>query len=249
METLKNRFIIVVFAVIAVFSINSCATEKAATAPDAKEPVKKAAPAEPTKKVEAPKPAEPEPAKKAEPAAKPSAKATEKAPAAKAPQIDPSQAIFLDSTGQVAGTGDPTKVVGAAEKAGMAPHPMALELSQLPKDKYGLIDWAKVVKEGKIKPRESLEPDAVVMQPFDMNVVIKTKSASMEDVVFPHWIHTYWFNCTNCHPAIFNMKAGGNPDMTMAKIAAGQYCGRCHDRVAFPLTDCQRCHVRPKGAK
>ena len=131
----------------------------------------------------------------------------------------------------------------------MAAHPMALELANLPKDKYGLIDWAAIVKEGKIKPWESLDPNAPVAPPFPMDVVIKTKSASMEDVVFPHFIHTYWLNCTNCHPAIFNMKAGGNPDMTMAKIAAGQYCGRCHDKVAFPLTDCQRCHVRPKGAK
>jgi hypothetical protein len=35
--------------------------------------------------------------------------------------------------------------------------------------------------------------------------------------------------------------------MHMTKIAAGEYCGRCHDRVAFPLTDCLRCHVKPKS--
>ncbi len=246
MITLKNRFISIVFAVVIIFAISSCATQKDAKAPGAKEPAKKdaASAKEPAKVVEAAKPVEPAPAKKAEPAAKPAAK-----PAEKAPQIDPSQAIFLDSTGTVAGTGDPTKVVGAAEKAGMAPHPMALELAKLPKDKYGLIDWAAIVKEGKIKPWHSLDPNAPPDMTFPMEVVIKTKSASMEDVVFPHFIHTYWLNCTNCHPAIFNMKAGGNPDMTMAKIAAGQYCGRCHDKVAFPLTDCQRCHVRPKGAK
>ena len=239
MITLKNRFLTALFAVVIVFAINSCATQKDAMAPEAKEPAKEAAPAkEPEKLVEAAKPA---PAKKEEPAAK--------APAAKAPQVDPSQAIFLDSTGNIAGTGDPTKVVGAAEKAGMAPHPMALELAKLPKDKYGLIDWAAIVKEGKIKPWHSLDPNAPPDMTFPLEVVIKTKSVSMEDVVFPHFIHTFWLNCTNCHPAIFNMKAGGNPDMTMGKIAAGQYCGRCHDRVAFPLTDCQRCHVRPKGAK
>ncbi len=32
----------------------------------------------------------------------------------------------------------------------------------------------------------------------------------------------------------------------MKKIAAGEYCGRCHNRVAFPLFDCLRCHVIPK---
>lgn len=245
MITLKNRFFSIVFAVVIIFAINSCATQKDAKAPAAKEAKKETAPkTEPAKVVEAAKPAETAPAKKEEPAAKPSTKTAEKAP-----QIDPSQAIFLDSTGTVAGTGDPTKVVGAAEKAGMAPHPMALELAKLPKDKYGLIDWAAIVKEGKIKPWHSLDPNAPPDMTFPLEVVIKTKSMSMEDVVFPHFIHTFWLNCTNCHPAIFNMKAGGNPDMTMAKIAAGQYCGRCHDRVAFPLTDCQRCHVRPKGAK
>ncbi len=245
MTTLKNRFIYIVFTLVIIFAISSCATQKDAKAPEAKETKKEAAPkTEPVKVVEKAKPAEPAPAKKEEPAAKPAAKTVEKAP-----QIDPSQAIFLDSTGAIAGTGDPTKVVGAAEKAGMAPHPMALELAKLPKDKYGLIDWAAIVKEGKIKPWHSLDPNAPPDMTFPLEVVIKTKSASMEDVVFPHFIHTFWLNCTNCHPAIFNMKAGGNPDMTMAKIAAGQYCGRCHDKVAFPLTDCQRCHVRPKGAK
>ncbi|MBI5043265.1 MAG: hypothetical protein HZC10_05435 [Nitrospirae bacterium] len=207
MITLKNRFLTVIFAVIVVFAINSCA-KKAVKAPE------EAAQAEPAKVVEEAKPA---PAPKKEPA-KPGAKPAEKAPAAKAPQIDPAQAIFLDSAGKVAGTGDPTKVVGEAEKAGMAPHPMALELALLPKDKYGLIDWTKIVKEGKIKPWDSLDTTAAAAPPFNMDVVIKTKSTSMEDVVFPHFIHTYLFNCTNCHPAIFNMKAGGNPDMTMAKI-------------------------------
>ena len=151
MTTLKNISGIAI-AVIFVFAINSCATPQKAKAPEAKEAKKETAPqAEPQKVVEK-KPAET--AKKDE---KPAEKATAKA-AAKSPQIDPSQAIYLDSTGQIAGTGDPTKVVGAAEKAGMAAHPMALELANLPKDKYGLIDWAAIVKEGKIKPWESLDP-------------------------------------------------------------------------------------------
>jgi c(7)-type cytochrome triheme protein len=34
--------------------------------------------------------------------------------------------------------------------------------------------------------------------------------------------------------------------MTMVGIAEGKWCGRCHGKVAFPLTDCQRCHVKPK---
>jgi hypothetical protein len=34
--------------------------------------------------------------------------------------------------------------------------------------------------------------------------------------------------------------------MTMPAIAAGEFCGRCHDRIAFPLSDCLRCHVKPR---
>ena len=28
----------------------------------------------------------------------------------------------------------------------------------------------------------------------------------------------------------------------MVQIFDGQYCGACHVSVAFPLTDCKRCH-------
>jgi len=28
----------------------------------------------------------------------------------------------------------------------------------------------------------------------------------------------------------------------------GQWCGRCHNKIAFPLTDCNRCHSSPKKA-
>jgi hypothetical protein len=34
--------------------------------------------------------------------------------------------------------------------------------------------------------------------------------------------------------------------MTMPAIASGEFCGRCHDRIAFPLSDCLRCHVKPR---
>jgi len=160
--------------------------------------------------------------------------------------IDPSLLIYLSSRGVLAGTGDPTGYADPAYKVGHAKHPAALELSRLPKDKFGLVDWAAAIKKGLIKPRDSLDPNAVPTPPLNLDIVIHTKSKFMPDVVFPHYTHTLWLTCTNCHTKIFKMKAGGNPEMTMTKIAAGEYCGRCHNRVAFPLADCNRCHVKPK---
>jgi c(7)-type cytochrome triheme protein len=85
------------------------------------------------------------------------------------------------------------------------------------------------------------------MPPFDLDIAIFTKSQFVDDVIFPHFVHTLWLTCTNCHPAIFPMNAKeANKMQTMPKIAAGEFCGRCHNRIAFPLSDCQRCHVKPK---
>lgn len=150
-------------------------------------------------------------------------------------------------TGECAGTGDPTGFSGDAERAGLSEHPLALELSDLPKDRYGLIDWARAIKEGKVKPRDSLNPEDKPQPPLDLDVVIFTKSNFQPDVIFPHYVHTLWLTCTNCHPSIFPMNAKeANKMMTMPAIASGEYCGRCHNRIAFPLSDCLRCHVKPK---
>lgn len=150
-------------------------------------------------------------------------------------------------TGECAGAGDPTGFAGDAEKAGLSEHPLALELSDLPKDRYGLIDWARAVKEGKIKPRDSLNPEEKPQPPLDLDIVIFTKSNFQPDVIFPHYVHTLWLTCTNCHPGIFPMNAKeANKMMTMPAITSGEFCGRCHNRIAFPLSDCLRCHVKPK---
>ena len=162
---------------------------------------------------------------------------------------DPSKLIYLSGiTGEIAGTGDPTKFAGEAEQAGLSQHPLALELADLPKDRYGLIDWATAIKTEKVKPRYSLDTKSGKDEvPLQMDVVVFTKSQFMPDVIFPHFVHTLWLTCVNCHPSIFPMNAKeANKMMTMPKIASGEFCGRCHNRVAFPLSDCLRCHVKPK---
>ena len=151
-------------------------------------------------------------------------------------------------TGECAGTGDPTGFAGEDFLAGMSAHPLALELADLPKDRFGLIDWADAIKSGAVKPQHSLDPKVKDLAPFDMDVVIFTKSKFQPDVIFPHKVHTMWLTCTNCHPAIFPMNAKqANAMMTMPEIAAGEFCGRCHNRIAFPLSDCLRCHIKPRN--
>lgn len=160
---------------------------------------------------------------------------------------DPTSIIYLDTSGKLAGTGDATKPVSASFKAGQAWHPQAMSAAVFPKDKYGLVDWAKTVKQGNIiAPRPSLDPTVEDTPPLDMDVIITAKGRFTNDVTYPHWIHTYWFNCDNCHTEIFIPAAGQN-NMTMVGIVSGQWCGRCHGKVAFPLTDCSRCHNVPKA--
>jgi c(7)-type cytochrome triheme protein len=158
---------------------------------------------------------------------------------------DPTSVIYLDTSGKLAGKGDPDKPASKSVAAGRGWHPQAMRDQRLPKDKYGLIDWVQLVKRKMIKPRPSLDPNFQEMPPLDMNVLIESKSNYVNDVIYPHWIHTYWLPCSVCHPKIF-IPARGQNNMTMAGISRGKWCGRCHGKIAFPLTDCMRCHVSPK---
>lgn len=160
---------------------------------------------------------------------------------------DPNSVIYLDTAGKLAGTGDPTRPVSAAYKAGMAWHPQALSAEGLAKDRYGLVDWAALVRDAIINPRHSLDPEEEEMPPLEMDVIIMAKGDFVNDVKFPHQMHTYWLSCEACHPDIFIPAAGTN-EMSMVGISRGEWCGRCHGKVAFPLTDCNRCHTEKKTA-
>ncbi|VAX06939.1 hypothetical protein MNBD_GAMMA26-1979 [hydrothermal vent metagenome] len=132
-------------------------------------------------------------------------------------------------------------------------HPLALAKSGLPLDKYGLVDWAKAVREKIVKPLWNLDPEASEsnFKTRDTKVLFISKGDSMPDVLFPHDIHSFWLQCKVCHEtkggAIFADKAGAN-NITMMDMSKGKWCSRCHDKVAFPISDCVRCHNSPKGA-
>lgn len=106
------------------------------------------------------------------------------------------------------------------------------------------VDWVKSLNENKINPRyDRNDPNANPMV-MDLNIVREVKG-SMPDVVYPHKQHTQWLDCSNCHPAIFIPQKGAN-QISMAAILLGQKCGVCHGKVAFPVSDCRRCHSKSK---
>jgi len=113
----------------------------------------------------------------------------------------------------------------------------------LPQDKRGAVDWMKALRSGAIAPRDDLAGTGRP-QLLDLDIILKN-TREMPHVRFPHRAHTEWLACSNCHNEIFIPKAGAN-EITMEKIFRGEYCGKCHDRVAFVThNSCERCHSVP----
>jgi c(7)-type cytochrome triheme protein len=115
----------------------------------------------------------------------------------------------------------------------------------LPKSRSGnYVDWSKAIEDKLLAPRYDMHnPDANPIV-LDLNIVREVKG-SMPDVVYPHKQHTQWLDCSNCHPAIFIPMKGAN-QISMASILLGEKCGVCHGKVAFPVSECRRCHSKPK---
>jgi len=101
------------------------------------------------------------------------------------------------------------------------------------------VDWMGALEDGYIEPRTNIYPETEV-RVLDLDIVFDN-TAGEAHVVFPHRQHTEWMDCSNCHPKIFKAKKGAN-DFGMLDVLQGRYCGQCHGAVAFPLTQCARCH-------
>jgi c(7)-type cytochrome triheme protein len=119
---------------------------------------------------------------------------------------------------------------------------------RFPKERFGNgIDWEKADEQGLIKPLDFIEgvsikrPSLAVQKDFS----ISAKVESMPDIIFSHKKHTVWNGCELCHPEIFAGIRKGTTKYSMVDIFEGNYCGACHKAVAFPTTDCQRCHTKP----
>jgi len=117
----------------------------------------------------------------------------------------------------------------------------------LPKSNSGnYVNWNQALTDGAISPWYSVSNPNAAPIVLDMNIVREVKG-SMPNVVYPHKQHTEWLDCANCHPAIFIPMKGAN-QISMASILLGEKCGVCHGKIAFPVSECRRCHSQPKEA-
>lgn len=106
------------------------------------------------------------------------------------------------------------------------------------------VNWVQALDDKAIAPRwDRMDPNAEPLV-MDLNIVREVKG-TMPNVVYPHKQHTEWLDCSNCHPAIFEPQKGANK-ISMAAILLGQKCGVCHGKVAFPVSECRRCHSQKK---
>lgn len=121
---------------------------------------------------------------------------------------------------------------------------------KMPKENLGNgINWEKAEADRLIKISDHLEGVSIKKSPFknQKDFAIKAKTEGMPEIIFSHTKHTVWNGCELCHPDIFVGVKKGTSKYSMVELFDGKYCGVCHDKVAFPQTDCQRCHTRQIG--
>jgi c(7)-type cytochrome triheme protein len=122
-------------------------------------------------------------------------------------------------------------------------------LWRLPEARYGnRIDWDAALEAGLIKPANKLAIDPTGEIGFSSTIRLETVVVRVASASFPHGKHARWLDCNDCHPGLFNIKRKFTVGLSMWNIVDGQYCGVCHGSVAFPLSDCTRCHPDMKKA-
>jgi len=120
---------------------------------------------------------------------------------------------------------------------------------EAPRHPMGGIDWVKAVEEGAVAPKPSVDPSVPDQPALALDVEISSAGNPTFKAVFSHAAHTAWLSCSNCHPGIFALRRGDDK-ITMEKISAGEFCGRCHGKVAFDVaTGCARCDPVLGGQK
>jgi c(7)-type cytochrome triheme protein len=120
-------------------------------------------------------------------------------------------------------------------------------LAALPPDHAGnQVRWMQALDQGHIQPRTAILPETKVN--LRTTEVLLKNTGEMPMVRFPHRQHTAWLDCRNCHDQLFQQKAGATK-INMLLILSGEKCGLCHGAVAFPLTECLRCHSVERGSE
>lgn len=126
--------------------------------------------------------------------------------------------------------------IGILQEPGVA-------LSQLPKDPANvgnMVNWVDALRDGDISPRTNLYEETEV-RISNLDIIFRN-TGSAAYVLFPHRAHTEWLDCDNCHDELFERRTGATAGLSMMRILGGEFCGRCHGAVSFPLNSCNRCH-------
>ncbi|MGE5248487.1 MAG: c(7)-type cytochrome triheme domain-containing protein [Verrucomicrobiota bacterium] len=122
------------------------------------------------------------------------------------------------------------------------------ELAPLPHTRSGNhIDWVLALEEKAIAPARFLKVKPPPGIAYDKELLLEAEWERVPPAIFPHRSHTAWLECSNCHPEIFNIQKKTTTHFEMKMNLAGEFCGVCHMTVAFPMTDCRRCHPAMKG--
>jgi c(7)-type cytochrome triheme protein len=119
------------------------------------------------------------------------------------------------------------------------------QFDALPRGSEGVVDWEQALSQKLVSPKPGADPEAKQEDVLDLDLEFVPKDQPEMKVVFAHKIHTRWLACANCHTAIFEMERSAQ-HMTMDQIMAGEKCGYCHGKVAFPATACPTCHMALK---
>lgn len=121
----------------------------------------------------------------------------------------------------------------------------------LPHDNAGLVDWERVERLSWGPPLDhvaGISPRRERLR-IDRDFSIEVSGTWLGDIAFSHQKHARWTGCEGCHPEVFPSTVRGAARYRMSDILDGQYCGACHNKVAFPLALCLQCHrVAPAGA-
>jgi c(7)-type cytochrome triheme protein len=118
--------------------------------------------------------------------------------------------------------------------------------ASLPPDTAGnQVRWMQALDQGHIQPRTNIQAETLVK--LRTTDVLLKNTGEMPLVLFPHRQHTAWLDCSNCHDHLFEQNAGATR-INMFLILQGEKCGLCHGAVAFPLTECTRCHSVYRGS-
>jgi len=127
-------------------------------------------------------------------------------------------------------------------------HDFADFAKKMPRTAFGNeINWEEAEEKGFIRPVDFLQGISIRRAPLKAqeDFSVEVKATWIGEVIFSHKKHAIWNGCEVCHPEIFPSVKKGTVKYSMFQIAEGQYCGVCHDKVAFPLMECNRCHTKP----